>query len=67
MVSARLVRQFQFYDPTLVAIIRCGFLLSVAGLIFSLIGLRRSHPTRWHALAACIGTLFFWLAAAAAE
>ena len=67
LAYVRFVQQFPFCDPTLLTMYRCGFSLSVAGLVFSLISLRRPHPTRWYDLAASMGTLLFWLIAAAAE
>jgi hypothetical protein len=58
---------FPYYDPALLRIYRLGLLLSVAGLIFGTVGLRRSSPVRWYAPVAAVGTLLFWLAAAAGE
>jgi hypothetical protein len=67
MVYARAVGAFPFYDPSLLRIYRCGLLLSLAGLVFGAVGLRWSGPVRWYAPAAAVGTLLFWLGAAAGE
>jgi hypothetical protein len=67
MVYARAAGGFPFYDPALLRIYRWGLLLSVAGLVFAVVGVRRSGPVRWYAPAAAVGTLLFWLGAAAGE
>jgi hypothetical protein len=67
MLYARLVGGFPSFDPPLMTIFRCGMFLSFAGLVFALIGLRWASSTRWFALVACVGTLLFWVASAAAE
>lgn len=67
MVYARAVGGFPFYDPSLLRIYRWGLLLSLAGLIFGAVGLRWSGPVRWYAPVAAVGTLLFWLGAAAGE
>jgi uncharacterized BrkB/YihY/UPF0761 family membrane protein len=67
MLYARAVGGFSFYDPALVKIYRWGTLLSVAAIMFAIIGLWRPSSLRWHALVCALGTLVFWLAVAAGE
>jgi hypothetical protein len=67
MLYARSIGGFPFYDLALFRIYRSGLLLSVSGLIFAVVGLRRSSPVRWYAPAVAAGTLLFWLAPVAAE
>lgn len=67
MLYAHSAGGFPFYDPALLKIYRFGLLLSVVGLVFGVVGLRRSSPIRWYAPVAAVGTLLFWLAAAAGE
>lgn len=67
MVYAGMIGGFRYYDPTLLRIYRWGVLLSLAGLVFAAVGLRWSGPVRWYAPAAAVGTLLFWLGAAAGE
>ena len=67
VLYARAVGGFSFYDPALVRIYRWGVLLSVAALMFAIIGLWRPSSLRWHAPICAVGTLVFWLAAVAAE
>lgn len=67
MLYARAVGGFPFYDPSLLRIYRWGLLLSLAGLVFGAVGLRWAGPVRWYAPAAAVGTLLFWLGAAAGE
>jgi uncharacterized BrkB/YihY/UPF0761 family membrane protein len=67
MLYARAVGGFPFYDPSLMRIYRWGALLSLAAMVFAIIGLWRPGPLRWHAPVCAVGTLVFWLAAAAGE
>ena len=64
---ARAAGGFPFYDLSLLRIYLWGMLLSIAGLIFGAVGVRWSSPIRWYAPAAAVGTLLFWLGAAAGE
>jgi hypothetical protein len=60
-IYAHEIGGFPFYDPLLMQIFRTGFLLSVTGILFSVIGAWRPNPFRWHAGVCAIGTLVFWL------
>jgi hypothetical protein len=64
---ARAVGGFSFYDPSLMKAYRWGALLSLAAMVFAIIGLWRPSSLRWHAPVCAAGTLVFWLAAAAGE
>ena len=48
-------------------IYRLGALLSLAAMVFAIIGLLRPSPLRWHAPVCAVGTLVFWITAAAGE
>ena len=52
---------FPYYDPRLLRIYGVGLLLSLAGLIASLLGLARTSPLRWHAPALFLAMLVLWL------
>jgi hypothetical protein len=56
-----------YYDPRLLRMFRWGSLLSLAGILFVLIGISRHNTLRWFAPVSAVGTLLFWLLAAAAE
>ena len=58
---------FSFYEPALMKIYRLGALLSITAMVFGIIGLWRPSSLRWHAPVCAVGTLVFWLAAAAGE
>jgi hypothetical protein len=58
---------FQYYDPRLMKIFGIGFLLSLSGLLFGVVGVWRASSLRWHAPACSIATLAFWIVAAAGE
>jgi hypothetical protein len=61
------IHSFEFFDPFLMRIFRWGFLLSLAGFVFAMGGVWRKNSLRWHALASAVGTLAFWMIAAAGE
>jgi hypothetical protein len=61
------LHHFEFYDPLLLRIFRWGILLSLAGIPFSIAGVWRASSLRWLAPACSIGTLAFWILAAAGE
>lgn len=67
VLYARAVGGFAFYDPSLIKLYRWGALLSVTAMVCGFIGLWRPNPLRWHAPVCAVGTLAFWLAAAAGE
>jgi hypothetical protein len=50
-------------SPLLETIVRWGSLLAFGGLFISLSAVWRRNPIRWHALAAAIGVLAYWLCA----
>jgi hypothetical protein len=58
---------FRYYDPVLMNIYRCGFLLSLSGFGLALGGVWRRSSLRWFAPACALGTLAFWIMVAAAE
>jgi hypothetical protein len=64
---SRAIGGFPFFDPLLLKIYSWGALLSAAGIIFAMVGVLRPGPVRWHALVCAMGTLIFWLGAAAFE
>lgn len=67
IVYARAIHGFPFYDPTLLRIYRWGFLLSAGGIVLGLTGIAKANALRWHAPLAGLGTLAFWMSAAATE
>jgi peptidoglycan/LPS O-acetylase OafA/YrhL len=58
---------FGFYDPILMRIYRSGAVLSCLSALLALIGLWRRNSLRWYAPACAVGTLAFWIMAAAGE
>jgi hypothetical protein len=52
---------FPYYDPRRLRIYGVGLLLSLAGLVASLLGLARPSPLRWHAPALSLAMLGLWL------
>ena len=67
MLYANVTGGFAYYDPVLMRIYRCGFLLSLAGFGFGVSGIWQSNPLRWHAPACAVGMLIYWFGAAMAE
>src|SRR5882724_3164938 len=57
MLYARAGGGFSFYDPSLMKIYRWGALLSVAAMVFAIVGLWRPSSLRWHAPICAVGTL----------
>ncbi len=66
-IYAHAIGGFPYYDPRLMCIYACGLLLSLAALVFSLIGLARPSPLRWHAPALSLSMLVIWMLAVASE
>ena len=58
---------FAFYDPLLMKIYRTGFLLSLSGLIFGLLGIWRKHLLRWRAIGLSLSTMLMWFVFAMGE
>jgi hypothetical protein len=61
------VHHFPYYDPLLLKIFRWGCLLSLAGIVFGIVGVWRPGSLRWHAPLCGIGMLAFWVLAAEGE
>ena len=61
------IHHFPYYDPLLLRAFRCGALLSLGGIMFAIGGLWRPSALRWYALPCAVGTLTFWILAAAGE
>lgn len=61
------VHHFGFYDPVLMKIFAFGILLSAAGFCVSVGGAWRKNTLRWPSLLCSLGTLAFWILAAAGE
>jgi len=58
---------FAYWDPRLLRIFRLGVLLSMGGIVLGLTGILRPNALRLHAPLAGLGTLAFWIVAAAGE
>jgi hypothetical protein len=58
---------FDHYDPSLMRIEGWGMLLSLGASLFAACGVWRNSSIRWHALICALGTLSFWMMAAASE
>jgi hypothetical protein len=61
------VDHFGFYDPTLMKLMKWGSLFSLVGIVLATGGLFKKSPLRWLAPLCAMGTLAFWLFAAAGE
>jgi hypothetical protein len=61
------VHHFGFYDPTLMRIEGWGMILSLVSIVLALFGLSGKSAVRWHAPVCAVGTLVFWVLAAAGE
>ena len=61
------VTSSSFYDPTLLKIYAVGMLLSLVGLILSIVGAFKANSLRYLAPGCALGTFFFWFMAAATE
>ncbi len=53
-----------YFDPLLQSFVGIGLLASFLALLFSIIGVWRPNPVRWHALAVSAVILFLWFGAA---
>jgi hypothetical protein len=67
LIYAHATGGFPFYDPLLLRIYRTGTLFSLLGIAFSLSGVWRPSPLRWHAGLCSTGTLLFWFFSAMGE
>ena len=61
------IAPFPYDDLRLLGIYRWGLLLSAGALLFSLGGLWKSNPLRWHALVCGVGNVLFWVVSVAGE
>ena len=59
--------EFRFYDPSLLRIMRWGVLLSFDALVLGMSGAWKKSSLRWHTPVFAVGTLAFWILAAAGE
>ena len=66
-IYAHEIHGFPFYDPLLMTIYRTGGFLSLVGIVFSAIGVRKENPLRWHAGICAVGTCLFWFGSAMGE
>jgi hypothetical protein len=67
MFYAYKIGGFPYYDRRLLRIYSWGGLLSLAGIISALVGLRKPNALRWHALCFSLIMFFFWFASASGE
>lgn len=58
---------FRFYDPVLMRIYGSGAVVSCLSALLSLAGIWRPNSLRWYAPVCAVGTLAFWIMAAAGE
>jgi hypothetical protein len=61
------IHGFRYYDPLLLKIFRWGLLLSLAGILFGIVGVWRKNSLRWYTPVCALGTLAFWIVAASGE
>ena len=61
------VHHFGFYDPVLMRIYGSGAVLSCISALLAFAGLWGRNALRWYAPACALGTLAFWIMAAAGE
>ena len=66
-IYAHEIHGFPFYDPLLMRIYRTGGCLSLVGIVFASIGVRKQNPLRWHAGVRAVGTFLFWCFSAMGE
>jgi hypothetical protein len=67
MFYAEMTGGFAYYDRRLLRIFRWGGLLSLGGVAFSIVGIRKSNALRWHSLGFSLGMLCFWFLSAMGE
>ncbi len=58
---------FPYFDPLLLKVFRGGGILSLAGIFFGVGGVWQKSSLRWYAPVCALGTLAFWMFAAAGE
>ncbi len=67
VLYAQTIGGFPYYDPSLLRIYRWGVLLSLAAIVFAIVGAWRPSPLRWYAPACAVGMLVFWFMSASGE
>jgi hypothetical protein len=67
VMYAHIIGGFPYYDPLLLRIYGVGSILSLTAVLFSLGGVWRSNPLRWHAPFCSVGMLLFWFVSAMGE
>lgn len=67
MLYALMIGSFPYYDARLLRIFGWGGVLSIAGLVCAIGGVRESTSLRWHALGLSLGMLLFWWMSAMGE
>jgi hypothetical protein len=66
-IGAKAIGGFGFYDPRLMRIYFFGWLFSLTGIVFGIVGAFFRNSLRWQAPLAAFGTFLFWLGCAATE